>query len=94
MKENRKCLGCDSVIGVAKSISASYTIYMCRECGNYSVVNEAIDELDAGKLARPNKVAFKQWLKTQSVREDLANQGPLVTKTNIEHLIQRPQDET
>ena len=63
---------------------------MCPKCGNYSLANDAIRDLETGTIAFPNPQAFLAWLKDEEVHPDLANQGPLVSTGSIRHWAKKP----
>ena len=83
MSNKVSCLGCASAINTAPSLKAPYTIYICDCCGNYSLHNDLIRELTAGKDITPESHAFLRWLRSEAVSENLKAQGPLITENTL-----------
>ena len=70
---------CGATVALTSDRSAPYTVFRCQECGPFSLTNELVTDLLAGKVKPPDKDVFRTWLKNEAVMDSLGHQGPLIT---------------
>jgi hypothetical protein len=94
MSSNEQCLGCPEMVETIPNIAMPYTIYLCNNCGNYSLHNDLMQVIHDKNISLPDPKYFQAWVQNQEVMDKLKGEGPLITGRTIRLIMKKGKGAT
>ena len=94
MRSKEQCLGCSELVRTTPNIAKPYTIYLCNNCGNYSLHNDLVELIHDKNIILPEPKRFQSWVQNEEIMDELKGEGPLITEGTIRLILRRGKGAT